>query len=111
MLSNLIALPETVDTPSNSDLGLTEAQIIDRYGKPDGRSEIRIVDAANRVGLSPRRLEQGERYFSLRYDEGPLTLVFHLVPPETYRKYNAYQIDDEQWVVLERFIGTSNVVY
>lgn len=111
MLSNLAALPETVDSASRSDLGLSEMQIVERYGPPDGRSEIQVVGADEPVGLAPRRLEQGERYFSLRYDEGPLVLVFHLVPPETYRKYNAYRVEADEWVVLERFIGTSNVIY
>jgi hypothetical protein len=111
MLSNLLALPETIDTPSESDLGLNEDEIIDRYGQPDARSEIQAVSADRPIGLAPRRLTPGERYYSLSYEEGPLTLVFHFVSPETYQKYNGQRVFGEQWVVMERFIGTRNVVY
>jgi hypothetical protein len=111
MLSSLVALPETVETPSSSDLGLTEKQIIQRYGQPDGRSDIQTIVGDGAIGLAPRRLDQGERFYSLRYDEGPLTLIFHLVPPETYLKHNAYRDEAQEWVVIERFIGASSVIY
>lgn len=111
MLSNLLALPETIDTPSQSDLGLNEDEIIEKYGQPDARSEIQVVSTDRRIGLNPRRLTPGERYYSLSYEEGPLTLVFHFVSPETYQKYNGQRVNSTQWVVLERFIGTRNVVY
>jgi hypothetical protein len=111
MLSNLVALPETFQVPSQSDLGLTEDQVIERYGQPDGRSPVQRLGEDHLVGSYPRRLAPGESYFSMRYEEGPLNLVFHLVSPEVYLKYNGYRIDSEQWVVIERFIGTSNVIY
>jgi hypothetical protein len=111
MLSNLLALPETVDSPSRSDLGLTEEQIIARYGEPDHRSEVTTVTAEGTIGLAPRRLREGEQYFSISYDQGPLTIIFHFVSPQTYQDYNAYRVEGEQWIVFERFIGTSNVIY
>jgi hypothetical protein len=111
MLSNLLALPETINAPSHSDLGLTESEITERYGQPDGRSEIQTVTGEQPAGLAPRRLTKGESYYSLIYEEGPLTLVFHFVSPQIYQKYNAQRLDSEQWVVLERFIGTRSVVY
>jgi hypothetical protein len=111
MLSNLLALPETADSPSRSDLGLTEEQIIARYGRPDHHSELITVTTEGSIGLAPRRLHEGEQYFSLSYDQGPLTIIFHFVSPQTYQKYNAYRVEGGQWVVFERFIGTSNVVY
>jgi hypothetical protein len=111
MLSNLIALPDTASPPIRSDLGLTEAEIIDRYGPPDERSQIQVVGEEGAIGLTPRRLNEGDRYFSITYEEGPLILVFHFVSPGTYQKYNAYRSDSSNWVVLERFIGTSNVLY
>lgn len=111
MLSNLLALPETLNRPSRSDLGLTEAQIVERYGQPDSRSEVQTVGSSARVGLAPQRLQAGGQFFSLSYREGPLTLIFHFVAPQTYQQYNAYRPEAEEWVVLERFIGTSNVIY
>jgi hypothetical protein len=111
MLSNLLALPEATKAPAQSDLGLTEDEIVTRYGLPDGRSSIQVFDDKDATGLSPRRLSEGERFFSLWFDEGPLTLVFHLVSPETYLKYNGYRIESDDWVVLERLIGTTSVVY
>ena len=111
MLSNLLALPETLNRPSRSDLGLTEVQVIERYGQPDNRSEFQTAGNSERIGLAPQRLQAGEQYFSLSYREGPLTLIFHFVAPQTYQKYNAYRPEAEDWVVLERFVGTSNVIY
>ncbi|MDF1501037.1 MAG: hypothetical protein P1P76_11255 [Anaerolineales bacterium] len=111
MLSNLIALPETGSTPSRSDIGLTEADIVERYGPPDERSGVQVVGVNDMIGLAPRRLDQGEKYFDLRYEEGPLILIFHFVSPDTFRKYNAYSPDADDWIVLERAIGTRTVIY
>ncbi|MGD8622330.1 MAG: hypothetical protein PVH60_10265 [Anaerolineales bacterium] len=111
MLSNLVALPETLETPSRSDIGLTETQIVERYGPPDSRSSVQSISPNQIAGSSPRRLAPGEQYFSMRYEEGPLILVFHLVSPEIYLKYNSYRPDTDEWVVIERFIGASNVIY
>jgi hypothetical protein len=92
-------------------VGRTEAEIIERMGKPDHRSLQHAFNPEEWPGFVPRVLTAGDPSFSLSYEIGPRIYVFHFVPPQVYARRTGNIVLGADWIVLEYHNRSKDVIY
>lgn len=92
-------------------IGQTEADIIERVGEPDFRSEIQHFIPGEGFGMVPQKLDEGDEFYFLNFVIGTRLYVFHFVSPATYLKHTGEVALGDEWIVLEFFSGSRDVFY
>jgi hypothetical protein len=114
LMLNLLGLTNWIFTKpplGEGVVGLTEVQIVDRYGEPDYRSPIQTFAPGEGFGMLPKRLQEGEEYYYLNYTVFMQRFVFHLVSPQTFMARIGRIVEGQEWVVLEYYRGSTFVIY
>ena len=114
LLTNLLGLSNWVQVsqvPVEDLTGLTESQILEKFGPPDYRSPIQPFLPDDGFGMIPRKLEEGEMFFYLNFTIDSRPYVFHFVSPQTYANHTGSRIEGSEWIVLEYYRGASFVIY
>ena len=91
--------------------GETEAEIIERVGEPDFRSEVEHFVPGEGFGMVPQKLDEGDEFYYLNFVIGARLYVFHFVSPETYERHTGQIALGDDWIVLEYYSGSQYVIY